>query len=133
MKITALTSCCVDFFPEQGKKYVGGNSLNFATQCRLLGEEDISVIGAVGNDQFGRLIADHFDKLNIEPSQLRAFDEYFKSLTKMYSSHIDFSTEFLRNYSKVRISMIQTYDNYMHNMMQVYSATLSQFNSFLEK
>lgn len=40
MKITALTSCCVDFFPEQEKVYVGGNSLNFATQYKLYGIDD---------------------------------------------------------------------------------------------
>ena len=51
-----------------------------------------------------------FDKLNIDQSQLKVFDEYLRSLTNMYSSHIDFSTDFLRNYSAVRISMIKTYD-----------------------
>tara|TARA_B100000902_G_C26592080_1_gene566331 strand:- start:257 stop:400 length:144 start_codon:yes stop_codon:yes gene_type:complete len=47
MKITALTSFCVDFFPELDKIYVGGNSLNFATQCKLLGYENTSVIGTL--------------------------------------------------------------------------------------
>ena len=50
MKITALTSCCVDFFPEQNKIYVGGNSLNFATQCKILGIDNVCVVGAIGND-----------------------------------------------------------------------------------
>lgn len=75
MKITALSSFCVDFFPELEKIYVGGNSLNFATQCKLLGFENISVIGAVGKDKFGNLIENHLDKFNIDRSGLYRVDE----------------------------------------------------------
>ena len=75
MKITALTSHCVDFFPEQNEVYVGGNSLNFATQCKILGVKDVSVVGAVGNDRFGKLIIDHFDKVNINRVGLHSINE----------------------------------------------------------
>lgn len=75
LKITALTSCCVDFFPELDKIYVGGNSLNFATQCRLSGIENVSVLGAVGKDKFGSLIEDHLDKLKIDHRRLYRIDE----------------------------------------------------------
>ena len=75
MKITALTSFCVVFFPELDKIYVGGNSLNFATQCKLLGYEDTSVIGAIGKDRFGKLIENQLDKLNINRSRLYQINE----------------------------------------------------------
>ncbi len=75
MKITALTSFCVDIFPEQNKVYVGGNSLNFATQCKLLGIENVSVIGAIGNDSFAELIEKHLDKLKIDHSHLYRIDK----------------------------------------------------------
>ncbi len=75
MKITALTSFCVDFFPELDKVYVGGNSLNFATQCKLLGYDNTSVIGAIGNDRFGKLIEDQLDKSNIDRSRLYQINE----------------------------------------------------------
>ncbi len=74
MKITSLTSCCVDFFPEQDKIYVGGNSLNFATQCKISGISNVSVIGAVGDDRFGQLIEAHLDKLKINRSHLYRID-----------------------------------------------------------
>lgn len=70
IKITALTSCCVDFFPENDKIYVGGNSLNFATQCKLSNIENVSIIGAVGNDKFGKLVTKHLDKIKINRSHL---------------------------------------------------------------
>ncbi len=75
MKITALTSFCVDLFPELDKVYVGGNSLNFATQCKLSGYKNISVIGAVGKDSFGKQIENQLDKLNINRSRLYQIDE----------------------------------------------------------
>jgi fructoselysine 6-kinase len=70
MKITSLTSFCVDFFPELDKIYVGGNSLNFATQCKVLVVQNTSVIGAVGNDNFAEHIEIHLDKLKINRSRL---------------------------------------------------------------
>jgi sugar/nucleoside kinase (ribokinase family) len=75
MKITALTSFCVDFFPELDKIYVGGNSLNFATQCKLLGYENTFVIGAIGKDKFGKLIENHLNKLKINQSSLYQINE----------------------------------------------------------
>lgn len=75
MKITALTSLCVDIFPEQDKLYVGGNSLNFATQCKHSGIEDVSVIGAVGNDNYGKLIKNHLKKLNINHEKVSTVDD----------------------------------------------------------
>ena len=75
MKITALTSFCVDIFPELDKIYVGGNSLNFATQCKLLGYRNTSVIGAIGKDKFGRLIENQLDKSKINRSSLYQIDE----------------------------------------------------------
>ncbi len=75
MKITALTSFCVDFFPELDKIYVGGNSLNYAAQCKILGHEDVSVIGATGKDRFGKLIENYLEKLNIDRSGLYQIDE----------------------------------------------------------
>ncbi|MDW3192879.1 MAG: PfkB family carbohydrate kinase [Cytophagales bacterium] len=75
MKITALTSCCADFFPEQDQIYVGGNSLNFATQCKQSGIEDVSVIGGIGHDEFGRLISDHLKKAEINHRHLYTIAE----------------------------------------------------------
>ncbi len=75
MKITTLTSCCVDFFPEQNKIYVGGNSLNFATQCKIFGIDNVCIVGAIGNDKFGRLIENHLDKVKINREHLYSIEE----------------------------------------------------------
>lgn len=75
MKITALTSCCVDLYPDLDKVYVGGNSLNFATQCKHSGIDDVSIVGAVGKDNSGELILQHLDACGIERSHLHGVDE----------------------------------------------------------
>jgi sugar/nucleoside kinase (ribokinase family) len=74
MKITTLTSCCVDFFPEQNKIYVGGNSLNFATQCKILGIDNVGIVGAIGTDMFGDLIENHLDKKKINRHHVHRID-----------------------------------------------------------
>ncbi|GFN40972.1 MAG: hypothetical protein IH842_04490 [Thaumarchaeota archaeon] len=72
-----------------------------------------------------------FDKLNFDQYTLKFFDSYWKNITKMYSSQIDMSTNFLRAYSQMRISGIKLFDNYMHVMMESYTKMLSQYNSSL--
>lgn len=70
MRIIAATVLCVDFFPASGQVLVGGNSLNFATQCRRCGVRDVSVLGAVGDDSFGEAILTHLRDHAIESSHV---------------------------------------------------------------
>lgn len=70
MKITALTSCCVDFYPESAAVFVGGNSLNFATQCKISDVDDVSIIGGIGKDPFGDQIARHLENANIDHTRV---------------------------------------------------------------
>ncbi len=72
-----------------------------------------------------------FDKLNFDQYTLKLFDSYWKNITKMYSSQIDMSTNFLRAYSQMRISAIKSFDKHMHLMMESYAKMLSQYNSSL--
>lgn len=74
MNITALTSCCVDIYPELDKVYVGGNSLNFAAQCKLSGINNVSIIGAVGNDKYGECIEQYLDHCRIQRTHLYRVD-----------------------------------------------------------
>lgn len=73
-----------------------------------------------------------FDKLNFDQYTLNLFDSYWKNITKMYSSQIDVSTNFLHAYSQTRVSGMKLFDSYMHSMMESYAKMLSQYNSSLE-
>ncbi len=54
-----------------------------------------------------------FDKLGLDDKTLKTFDDYFSSITENYSKQIEMSTHLMRNYVKMRISAIQTFDKYM--------------------
>jgi hypothetical protein len=72
-----------------------------------------------------------FDKLNFDQFTLKLFDDNWRNITKMYTSQIDMSADFLKAYSQMRISGIKLFDNYMHVMMESYAKMLSQYNSSL--
>ncbi len=70
-----------------------------------------------------------FDTLWFDQGTLKTFDNYSKTLANFYSSQIEMSTSYLKDYVKMRISAIKSYDRYLHVMMDSYAKTLSQFNS----
>jgi len=74
-----------------------------------------------------------FDKLGFDQETLKTFDNYSKTLTNFYSSQIDMSTNFLREYVKMRISAIKSYDKNLHLMMDSYAKMLSQYNATIQK
>jgi len=74
-----------------------------------------------------------FDKLGFDQQTLKTFDNYSKTLSNFYSSQIEMSTNYLKDYVKMRISAIKSYDRYLHVMMDSYAKSLSQFNSVTKK
>jgi len=74
-----------------------------------------------------------FDKLGFDQETLKTFDNYSKTLANFYSSQIEMSTSYLKDYVKMRISAIKSYDRYLHVMMDLYAKSLSQFNSVTKK
>jgi hypothetical protein len=72
-----------------------------------------------------------FDKLNIDKGllkQLKISSEYIKN---RYLENIEISTKFLDNQFKMRISSMQSFENFAHIMMDSYSKTLAQINRTL--
>ncbi len=74
-----------------------------------------------------------FDKLGIDDKTLKTFEEFSDILTRNHSTQVDSYTNFLRAYVQMRIAAIETFDNYVHVMMDSYSKILSQVNSTFEK
>jgi fructoselysine 6-kinase len=69
--LLALTPCCVDHYPQIGKSYMGGNSLNVASMWyKLEPYATISVITCLGNDPNGKMILDFFKKTTIDISRV---------------------------------------------------------------
>jgi len=69
-----------------------------------------------------------FDKLNIDQSILKQIKINSESIKEAYLKNIDMNTKYIDEYTKMRISAIKSFDNYMHVMMESYGKFLSQFN-----
>lgn len=70
MKILAMTVCCMDIYAQQSIKCIGGNSVNFATQCVQSGVRQVALLGGIGNDAYGAEIKNHLRKYTIDVSHL---------------------------------------------------------------
>ncbi len=59
INLLALTPCCVDYYPQINKSFLGGNSLNVASMWKTIEpQNNVSVITCLGNDVNAKLILD---------------------------------------------------------------------------
>jgi fructoselysine 6-kinase len=71
LNLLALTPCCVDYYPQIDKSFIGGNSLNVASMWhKLEPHANISVITCLGKDTNGKMIIDFFTKTGIDYSRV---------------------------------------------------------------
>jgi fructoselysine 6-kinase len=69
LRIIAMTVCCMDVYPQNNEAYVGGNSINFAVECKRKGI-NTSVLGCIGTDDYGWEIIDILTRYGINISHL---------------------------------------------------------------
>ncbi|MBN1950749.1 MAG: hypothetical protein JW801_06070 [Bacteroidales bacterium] len=71
MKLLALTTCCVDYYPQIQKTCIGGNSLNLAAMWKQLDpDSDISMIACVGKDLYAEMILEFLEKAGIDSRRI---------------------------------------------------------------
>ena len=71
MNLTALTPCCVDYYPQLGRSFPGGNSLNVAAVWKQLSPDAaVSVITCLGNDESGDSVLSFLTERNIDTSRV---------------------------------------------------------------
>jgi len=75
---------------------------------------------------------EYFDKLNIDQGTLRQIKANSESMKNSYVENIDMAAKFFDEYVKMRISAIQSFDNYVHVMMESYAKMFSQFNKSIK-
>ncbi len=74
IKITAMSTLCVDVFDSTDIIRPGGEALNFAGNATLLDYMDVSLIGAIGNDEYGKVILNSIKDLPIDTSCIYTYD-----------------------------------------------------------
>ena len=75
---------------------------------------------------------EYFDKLNIDQGILRQIKVNSESIKNNYAENIDMAVKLFDEYVKMRISAIQSFDNYVHMMMESYAKMLSQSNKSIK-
>lgn len=71
-----------------------------------------------------------FDKLGLDQRTLKAINNFWKTMSDNYNTQIDISTNFLKSYVQMRISTIDSYEEYMKILMDSYVKTLSEITKF---
>ena len=69
-----------------------------------------------------------FDKLNLDQSFLQQIKSNSEVIKKVCLENIDKNTQFIDQYTKMRTSSIQSFDRYVHVLMESYANYLSQFS-----
>lgn len=69
MKVAAAGDNCVDVYEKEGKSYPGGNPVNVAVYLKRMGI-DASFTSVVGDDQWGKRMADALTEKGIDISHL---------------------------------------------------------------
>ena len=69
-----------------------------------------------------------FDKLNIDPGILKVYRHYSNTITEAILQQIEMFSKLREQNIQRQISSLQTYDTFMHSMMDSYSKYLGQFN-----
>ena len=68
-----------------------------------------------------------FDKLNIDQGVLKQIKANSDSLKAYYLEHIEMSSKIFNEYTKMQISTIKSYDDYVHLMMNSYAKIMSMY------
>ena len=68
------------------------------------------------------------DKLNIDETILKQLKNNSESIKNRYLENIEMTSKFLDEQFKMRISSIQSFENFAHVLMDSYAKTLSQYN-----
>ena len=71
---------------------------------------------------------EYLDKLNIDQGILRQIKTNSESMHKNYIENLDIASKLFDEYIKMRISAVQSFDNYAHTMMESYAKMWAQFN-----
>lgn len=72
-RIACIGDNCIDYYDETGERYPGGNPVNVSVYFRRLGTPS-SYIGAVGNDENGKMIIGSLQSKNVDVSHVKVLE-----------------------------------------------------------
>lgn len=84
IKLTALPCLCVDVFDGTEEIRPGGEALNFAVHAAGFEEIDVTLLGVVGDDEYGRAILKAIEDKRIEKKYIRTDRDYVTANNRTY-------------------------------------------------
>ena len=72
----------------------------------------------------------YFDRLGIDQGVLKELKKTSKSIRDIYVENVEIASKMFNEYVKMRVSAINTFDNYVHTVAESYVNMYSQFNKF---
>jgi len=72
-----------------------------------------------------------FDKLNIDQTLLKQLKDNSDLLKNRYIENIEITAKFFDEQVKMRISALESFENFAHTVMDSYAKTLWQFNKLM--
>lgn len=84
MKLTALPCLCVDVFDGTDEIRPGGEALNFAVHASGFEEIDVTILGVIGNDEYGQAILESIKDKRIEKKYIRTDSNYVTANNRTY-------------------------------------------------
>lgn len=84
MKLTAMSTLCVDVFDDSGEIRPGGEALNFAVNAEKYKALSVSLLGAVGDDQYGKVIIDSIKNRKIDKTCIHVIEGGVTANNRIY-------------------------------------------------
>ena len=72
-----------------------------------------------------------FDKLNIDQTLLKQLKDNSELMKNRYIENMEITAKFFDEQVKMRISALESFENFTHVVMDSYAKTLSQFNKLM--
>ncbi len=82
MKVLCIGDNCIDNYVELGKRYPGGNALNFAVYASRYMEIEATYVGVVGTDDNGEYLIDQINENGLETDHI-IIEEGTTAVTKI--------------------------------------------------
>lgn len=84
MKLTALPCLCADVFDGTEEIRPGGEELNFAVHAATFDQMDVTLMGAIGKDQYGEAILKSIADKRIHKELIRQEEQYVTANNRTY-------------------------------------------------
>lgn len=84
MKLTTMSTLCVDVFDDSNEIRPGGEALNFAVHAEKYDNISVSIIGAIGDDRYGKVILDSIEDKKIGKSCIHTIEGGITANNRIY-------------------------------------------------